>query len=237
MQKAAVLPVPRGYIPTTTIGTLIYTGGGAAIAGGVITDAADSFVYNPVADSINPIASIPRATGETRAMNIIGGRCGSWAGAERHQSIQPGRHLRSGHWHLDIGHPFATARRNFPADTNGTPRLADRRLRPDDVDGLDADLWQLRTPTPTPTATANADTDTDADSYSDTDGNANGDPNGNYRQLRQRPHLRDTDADSYSFGRHHRTPPPIRRRSLGRLQGLARRLPALHRLDPRGTTV
>src|SRR5438876_11985883 len=30
VQKTAVLPVPLGYIPTTTIGNLIYTGGGAA---------------------------------------------------------------------------------------------------------------------------------------------------------------------------------------------------------------
>ena len=38
VQKAAVLPVPLGYIPTTTIGSLIYTGGGADITGGVLTD-------------------------------------------------------------------------------------------------------------------------------------------------------------------------------------------------------
>ena len=34
VQKATVLPVALGYIPTTTIGTLIYTGGGASITGG-----------------------------------------------------------------------------------------------------------------------------------------------------------------------------------------------------------
>ena len=33
VQKAAVLPVPLGYIPTTTIGSLIYTGGGSDITG------------------------------------------------------------------------------------------------------------------------------------------------------------------------------------------------------------
>jgi len=31
VQKTAVLPVPRSYIPTTTIGDLIYTGGGTSI--------------------------------------------------------------------------------------------------------------------------------------------------------------------------------------------------------------
>ena len=38
VQKTAVLPVPLGYIPTTTIGSLIYTGGGADITGGALTD-------------------------------------------------------------------------------------------------------------------------------------------------------------------------------------------------------
>ena len=33
VQKNAVLPVPLGYIPTTTIGSLIYTGGGTDITG------------------------------------------------------------------------------------------------------------------------------------------------------------------------------------------------------------
>src|SRR5438552_2796149 len=53
VQKTAVLPVPLGYIPTTTIGSLIYTGGGASITGGALTDTTNSFVYNPMA----PIAS------------------------------------------------------------------------------------------------------------------------------------------------------------------------------------
>jgi hypothetical protein len=42
--KTAVLPAPRAYIPTTTIGTLIYTGGGTSIQGGLLVDATDSFV-------------------------------------------------------------------------------------------------------------------------------------------------------------------------------------------------
>ena len=53
------LPVPLGYLPTTTIGTLVYTGGGADITGGTLTDEQISFVYDPVADSINTIADIP----------------------------------------------------------------------------------------------------------------------------------------------------------------------------------
>ena len=34
VQKPTVLPVPLGYIPTTTIGSLIYTGGGSDITAG-----------------------------------------------------------------------------------------------------------------------------------------------------------------------------------------------------------
>jgi len=66
VQKAAVLPVPLGYLPTTTIGSLIYTGGGSDITAGALTDTTNSFVYNPMADTIGTIAPIPRATGETR---------------------------------------------------------------------------------------------------------------------------------------------------------------------------
>ena len=71
--KNAHLPAPRGYIPTTTIGNFIYTGGGSMFDPTlIIADSADSFRYDPVADSIITIASIPRATGETRALNING---------------------------------------------------------------------------------------------------------------------------------------------------------------------
>ncbi|PYJ20559.1 MAG: hypothetical protein DME92_09290, partial [Verrucomicrobia bacterium] len=50
VQKGAVLPVPLSYIPTTTIGSLIYTAGGLDIA--TLTDETNSFVYDPVADSV-----------------------------------------------------------------------------------------------------------------------------------------------------------------------------------------
>ena len=70
VQKSAVLPVPLGYIPTTTIGSLIYTGGGARYHRGALTDTTNSFVYDPVADSIDTIADIPRPTSNTRAVNF-----------------------------------------------------------------------------------------------------------------------------------------------------------------------
>jgi hypothetical protein len=69
-QKAAHLPVPLGYIPTTAIFSLIYTGGGSTWDGSMIHDSNYSFVYDPTADSISTIANIPRATGETRALTF-----------------------------------------------------------------------------------------------------------------------------------------------------------------------
>ena len=51
VQKNTVLPVPLGYIPTCTIGSLIYTAGGFDAA--TATDQSNSFVYDPVADSIS----------------------------------------------------------------------------------------------------------------------------------------------------------------------------------------
>ena len=93
VQKAAVLPVPLGYIPTTTIGSLIYTGGGSDITAGVLTDTTNSFVYNPVADTISTIAAIPRATGKTRALNFNGTDVGHGRRQNPAQSIERGGHL------------------------------------------------------------------------------------------------------------------------------------------------
>ena len=119
-RRAAVLPVPRGYIPTTTIGSFIYTGGGSDITGGAITDTTNSFVYNPVADTIGTIASIPRATGETRGLNfngkmyVMGGGRIAPNPSNEVDVYDPGP--TAGH----MGLPFMTARRNFPTDTDGT---------------------------------------------------------------------------------------------------------------------
>jgi N-acetylneuraminic acid mutarotase len=124
VQKTAVLPVSRGFIPTTTIGSLIYTGGGAQITSGSLTDTTDSFVYNPVADSISAITSIPRATSNTRALNfnsqmwVLGGQFPT--PSNEVDIYDPG----SNTW--TTGAPFPalmTARRNFPTDTDGTGRI------------------------------------------------------------------------------------------------------------------
>ena len=61
-QKAATLPVALGFVPATTIGSLIFTAGGSTFAPCALTETNNSYVYDPVKDSISPIANIPRAT-------------------------------------------------------------------------------------------------------------------------------------------------------------------------------
>src|SRR5436309_9815652 len=126
VQKASVLPVPLGYIPTTTIGSLIYTGGGSDITAGVLTDTTNSFVYNPVANTIGPIAAIPRATGETRALNfnglmlVMGGGRTAPNPSNIVNIYNPGTNT----WTTGTPVPsFVTARRNFPTDTDGSSNI------------------------------------------------------------------------------------------------------------------
>jgi N-acetylneuraminic acid mutarotase len=156
VQKAAVLPVPLSYIPTTTIGTLIFTGGGSSISGGIITDATDSFVYNPVADSISTIANIPRATGETRALNFMGQM---WVMGGGRTAPNPSNEVDiydpvAGTW--SIGPAFTTPRRNFPTDTDGSSRIwLAGGYANDQITPLSSmEIFQCAaTPTPTPTNT------------------------------------------------------------------------------------
>ena len=62
------LPVERGYVPATTIGNLIYTARGSLWDGVTLQDTNDSFVFDPVGNTVNSIANIPRATGETERL-------------------------------------------------------------------------------------------------------------------------------------------------------------------------
>jgi Kelch motif len=162
VQKNAVLPVPLGYIPTTTIGSLIYTGGGSDITAGLLTDTTNAFVYNPVADTIGTIASIPRATGETRALNfcnnmyVMGGGRTPPNPSNEVDVYDP----VSNTWSL--GQPFVNARRNFPTDTNGTDHIW--LAGGYDINGAPTDSMEIfscpvspcGSPSPTPTATATA---------------------------------------------------------------------------------
>src|SRR6266550_3077897 len=170
VQKPTVLPVPLGYIPTTTIGTLIYTGGGSDITAGALTDTTNSFVYNPAANTIGTIATIPRATGETRALNfcnrmyVMGGGRTAPNPSNEVDIYDP----VSNTWSL--GTPFVNPRRNFPTDTDGTNRIwlaagyeptapaADMEIFncPVSPCGASPTPTATRTPTATPTATAAA---------------------------------------------------------------------------------
>jgi plastocyanin len=158
VQKAAVLPVPLGYIPTTTIGSLIYTGGGSDITAGLLTDTTNSFVYNPLADTIGTIASIPRATGETRALNfnglmlVMGGGRTAPNPSNEVNIYNPGTNS----WTTGSPVPaFTTPRRNFATDTDGTTRIwlaggyASDGLTP--LDSTEVFCGATATPTPTPT--------------------------------------------------------------------------------------
>jgi hypothetical protein len=158
--KNATLPVPLGYIPATTIGSFIYTGGGSDITGGVLTDTTNSFKYDPTADSISTIAPIPRATGETRALNfngqmyVMGGGRVAPNPSNEVDIYDPGTDT----WSLGI--PFSNARRNFPTDTDGTTNIW--LAGGYDVDGVtplaSTEIFNCpqASPTPTPSATATA---------------------------------------------------------------------------------
>ena len=115
---------PLGYIPTTTIGNLIYTGGGVDIQPGppgTLTDTNHAFVYDPVADSIDALPDIPDATSNTRAVNfcglmyVLGGNFN--APTNEVQIYDP----VSNTW--SVGAPFAIAGRNFAADTDGSNNI------------------------------------------------------------------------------------------------------------------
>src|ERR1041385_1977387 len=161
VQKSAVLPVPLGYLPTTTIGSLVYTGGGADITGGVLTDTQNAFVYYPVADSINAIANVPDATSNTRAVNfcnlmyVLGGNFN--APTNEVQIYDP----VSNTW--SVGIPFPTAGRNFAADTDGTNNIwkaggyaSDGATVIATTEIFNCPVSPCGSPSPTPTATATA---------------------------------------------------------------------------------
>jgi plastocyanin len=158
VQKSAHLPVPRCYIPTTTIGNLIYTGGGADFPGSLV-DTTDSFVYDPVADSITTIASIPRATSNTRGLNfngqmwVLGGQFPTPSNEVDIYDVG----LNS--W--SVGPSMLTARRNFATDTDGTSRIwAAGGYDDTGVANITTEVFCAAgaspTPTPTPTATPTA---------------------------------------------------------------------------------
>jgi hypothetical protein len=119
IQKAATLPVGLSYVPATAIGNLIFTAGGSTFVPCNLIETTNSYVYDPVKDSISPIASIPRAAGETQAVTIAnemwvlgGGRTAPYPSAEVN-IYNP----VTGQWRAGV--PLSGGRRNFPAGSDG----------------------------------------------------------------------------------------------------------------------
>jgi hypothetical protein len=151
-QKVPTTPEGVMYAPTCTIGGIIYLAGASDYQGGTVVDTTNSFSFDPVANTIGTIPPIPRATGETRALNFNetmyvmgGGRV----------APNPSNEVDVCCW--SIGIPFVTGRRNFPTDTNGTDHIW--LAGGYDVAGVPIASMEIFTcqgapsPTPTPTAT------------------------------------------------------------------------------------
>jgi uncharacterized delta-60 repeat protein len=124
VQKSALLPVARGFIPTVTYFNFIYTVGGSDWNGTTLVDTNDSFRYDPVADLITSVPNIPRATGETRALKFAGGvgRCAPaiWVMGGGRTPPNPSNEVDIDCPDMWVtGPPFVTPRRNFPTDTDG----------------------------------------------------------------------------------------------------------------------
>jgi plastocyanin len=151
-------PVGIMYAPTCNIGGILYVGGASDFQGAVV-DTTNSFSFDPVGNSIGTIAAIPRATGETRALNfngqmwVMGGGRVAPNPSNEVDIYDPGTNS----W--TTGDPFVNGRRNFPTDTDGTTRIW--LAGGYDVDGV-TPLASMEifcaagappSPTPTPTVT------------------------------------------------------------------------------------
>ncbi|PYL59718.1 MAG: hypothetical protein DMF24_12455, partial [Verrucomicrobia bacterium] len=119
---------PEGimYAPTCAINGIIYVGGASDYSGGTVIDTTNSFSFNPTTNTTGAIAAIPRATGETRALNfnskmlVIGGGRVAPNPSNEVDAYDPGTNT----WAVNSPVPaFTNARRNFPTDTDGTTRI------------------------------------------------------------------------------------------------------------------
>lgn len=116
LQKNAVLPVPLGYVPVTTIGNLIYTAGGSTfVAPGNLVGSTNVYFYNPAADMINPLPPLPKPITGARAVTV---NHQPWVLGGSGPSSDPNSEVNvydptTGLWSL--GPPLAAGRRDFPA--------------------------------------------------------------------------------------------------------------------------
>jgi hypothetical protein len=118
-QKTATTPAGIMYAPTASVGGIIYVLGASDYQGGTVVDTNTSFSYNPSTDTIGTVATIPRATGETRALVVNGD---IWVMGGGRTAPNPSTevdvyHVGSNSW--TMGPPFTTARRNFSTDSDG----------------------------------------------------------------------------------------------------------------------
>ena len=118
VQSPVNTPVGIMYAPTAAIGSIIYVGGASDYQGGTVVDTTNSFSFDPNINTIGSIAPIPRATGETRALNFNGQMYVMGGGRV---APNPSNEVDVCCWSTGI--PFVTARRNFPTDTDGTTRI------------------------------------------------------------------------------------------------------------------
>jgi N-acetylneuraminic acid mutarotase len=158
-------PMGVMYAPTCTINGTIYLAGASDFdtVNLLVIDTTNSFSFDPAANTIGSIAAIPRATGETRALNfngqmyVMGGGRVAPNPSNEVDIYDPGTNTWS------TGIPFVTGRRNFPTDTNGTDTIW--LAGGYDSTGVPVASMEIfncpqasptPTPTPTPTATATA---------------------------------------------------------------------------------
>src|SRR5262245_17008168 len=119
-------PMGVMYAPTCTIGNIIHLAGASDYQGGTVVDTTNSFSFNPISNTIGTIAPIPRATGETRGLTfngkmlVMGGGRVAPNPSNEVDAYDPVANT----WAMNVPVPaFATARRNFPTDTDGTTRI------------------------------------------------------------------------------------------------------------------
>ena len=151
-------PVTKSYVPAAAIGGIIYTGGGSDILGTTVTDSAQSFRYDTATDTYTAIASIPRATGETRAVTmgtqmwVLGGGRTAPNPSNEVDIYDPATDTWS------TGTPFGVARRNFPADSDGSAHIFlvggyDAAALNNTMEVFGPNICSTPTPTPGPTET------------------------------------------------------------------------------------
>jgi len=157
-------PMGVMYAPTCTIGNIIYLAGASDFQGGLVIDTTNSFSFDPVGNTTGSIAPIPRATGETRGltfcnkMYVLGGGRVAPNPSNEVDIYDPVMNT----WSTGIA--FANARRNFPADTDGTNNIWLAGGYEPTTPAGDMQIFTCPvspcapspTPTPTPTPTATA---------------------------------------------------------------------------------